>query len=205
MYIPEHTKIEPLARLHEFMQSFSFATLVSPGLTATHLPLLLKPEEGKHGILYGHFARANPHWKHIEGQSTLVIFNGPHSYISPSWYHKHPAVPTWNYAAVHAYGTVSLLNDEETAAMLEHSMSHYDPELLHQPEIVSQQLRERLLAAIVGFSITLTHVEGVQKLGQHRSQRDQQSVFEALGQSKNPMDRALAEYMEQQSLGTGKL
>ena len=78
---------------------------------ATHLPLVVK-DEGEHGLLEGHFARANPQWKSLDGQETLVVFNGPHSYVSPTLYVEELSVPTWNYIAIHAYGTLSLVEDE---------------------------------------------------------------------------------------------
>lgn len=108
MYVPASFKVEEIDVLYSFIEQFGFATLVtirngSP--FATHLPLLLDRERG---LLLGHVARANAQWENIEGAESLAIFSGPHAHISPTWYLTQPAVPTWNYTAVHAYGSVTL-------------------------------------------------------------------------------------------------
>lgn len=113
MYTPKHFKIEDEAKIYEFIEKYSFATLFSThkGETyATHLPLILKKDEN---ALYGHFARANGQWKDVENQSVLVVFRGPHCYISPSWYENKDAVPTWNYVSIHIYGKMDIIEDEK--------------------------------------------------------------------------------------------
>src|SRR5215208_2151226 len=117
MYIPSAFRITDLPTLHEFMRRYSFATLITGGDEpfVTHLPLLLDSGsgDGQNGTLIGHFAKPNPHWQLDHAAHTSVaIFHGPHAYISPSWYRAGgPAVPTWNYAAVHAWGKLSLIED----------------------------------------------------------------------------------------------
>ena len=119
MYSPKFNQVTDRATLIEAMQAYSFAILFGPQsdpqspapLAATHLPLVVK-DEGEHGLLEGHFARANPHWQSLAGRETLVVFPGPHSYVSPSLYLEPLSVPTWNYIAIHAYGTLSLIEDE---------------------------------------------------------------------------------------------
>ena len=129
MYIPKLFREEDVSVLHALMQTYSFATVVTQheGVPyATHLPLTLRPEQGPYGTLIGHMARANPQWRDFgmqgEGeQEALVIFQGPHTYVSPSWYTVHPSVPTWNYAAVHAYGVPEIVDDEAALyTMLQH-------------------------------------------------------------------------------------
>ena len=105
MYIPKFNRVEDRALLLEAMRRYSFAILFGPvgaanGATATHLPLLVK-DEGEHGLLEGHFARANPHWEELAGRETLVVFPGPHAYVSPRNYVEELSVPTWNYIAIH--------------------------------------------------------------------------------------------------------
>ena len=121
MYIPHFNHVTDPAILHDLMQRFSFATLVTQHEGrpfATHLPFLVQPEHGDHGRLLAHLARANPQWTDFaSGVEALVIFQGPHTYISPSWYDVHPSVPTWNYAVVHAYGAPRVI--EEDAAIEE--------------------------------------------------------------------------------------
>src|ERR1017187_4026184 len=118
MYSPEFNRVDDRAVLLEAMRAYSFAILFGPQgepattpLAATHLPLVIK-DEGAHGLIEGHFARANTHWQALAGRETLVVFPGPHSYVSPTLYVEPLSVPTWNYIAVHAYGILSLVEDE---------------------------------------------------------------------------------------------
>src|ERR687890_349960 len=108
MYIPEHFREGRIEVLHDFVRRYSFGTLVSQvegEPFATHIPFLLDGGRGPNGTLRAHVARANPHWRGLRGDTTaLVMFQGPHAYVSPSWYATPVAVPTWNYSAVHAYG-----------------------------------------------------------------------------------------------------
>src|SRR5262245_17630111 len=120
MYIPAHFSVEDLDTLHDLIEREAFGILVSQvdgHAFATHLPLLLDRSASANGVLLGHVARANPHWSELAGQEALCIFNGPHAYISPTWYAAEKVVPTWNYVAVHAYGRVELV--EESAALIE--------------------------------------------------------------------------------------
>lgn len=205
MYIPSSMKIESVAEMQAFMQAFSFGTLVSAALEATSLPFMLRPEEGEYGTLYAHFARANRHWQGLEGQRVLILFNGPHAYISPRWYAQTPAVPTWNYAAVHAYGTAAFLDDAQTSNLLEETVQHYEASLLHDRQIVTEEIQAKLRAAVVGFKITLTELQGKLKLGQHRQAADQQGVVAGLqAQAETNSEAAeLLRYMRQKQIGTG--
>ena len=113
IYISTYFKIDSLVEMHEVIMTNGFATLTSlhqGSLTATHLPLLLSEDKTE---LIGHFATANSQWVDLEGQEILVIFQGPHCYISPSWYETQETVPTWNYVTVHVKGRVQLLKGED--------------------------------------------------------------------------------------------
>src|SRR5438045_687793 len=115
MYTRSLFKISNTAEIHAYMRSYSFAMLVTQGrdgMAATHLPILLDADAGPRGRLLGHMARANPQWKDLSGEA-LVIFPGPHAYVSASWYETPGTVPTWNYVAVHAYGTFQLIEDRD--------------------------------------------------------------------------------------------
>ena len=115
MHIPEKWRLDKQSDIFAFIENYSFATLVSPSLQSSHLPLMLDRDKQ---CLIGHFARSNPHWLEFIKDTTkqhLVIFNGPHGYISPSWYANKPAVPTWNYAVVHIKGCAEILSADETA------------------------------------------------------------------------------------------
>ena len=203
MYIPSKMKMKDLSSAHDFIDDFGFGVLVSNSLSGTHIPFILNREEGENGVLYSHCAKANPHWKELKNTEVLIIFSGPHGYISPSWYAESPAVPTWNYAAVHAYGLVSLLDDQQTLAAVEAVVRKYEPALLEKREIITDEYRDKLLAGIVGIKIELTRIDGKQKLGQLRKPEDQTGVYQALAQSGKPEDQALAQYMKKVNLGTG--
>lgn len=203
MYIPSKMKMNDLATAHDFIDDFGFGVIVSDSLTGTHIPFILKRNEGGYGVLYSHCAKANPHWKELQNAEVLIIFSGPHSYISPSWYAESPAVPTWNYAAVHAYGTATLLDEQQTLTAVNAVVHKYEPALLENREIITDEYRDKLLAGIVGIKIELTRIDGKQKLGQLRKPEDQTGVYQALVQSIKPEDQALAQYMKKVHLGTG--
>jgi len=203
MFIPASFVMHEKAEQHQFIHDFAFGVLVSGSLSGTHLPFILREEEGENGVLYTHCAKENPHWQELDNADVLIIFTGPHSYISPSWYAKGPAVPTWNYTAVHTYGRVSFLNDDQTIEALDDVVKRYEPELLVSRDILTDRLKERLLPAIVGFKIEITRMEGKLKLGQQRSKTDQLGVYQALAKSSHLEDLALAQYMKKIDIGLG--
>ncbi|GAC19313.1 FMN-binding negative transcriptional regulator [Paraglaciecola arctica] len=205
MFVPNKFNMQEIADKHRFIAEFGFGVMISSedNLSATHLPFVLQTDEGEQGVLYAHCAKANPHWKSIEAAKVLVIFSGPHSYISPSWYTTKPAVPTWNYAAVHAYGIASLLDPQETLKVVNQVVEKYEPQLLIDQDIVTEPFKHQMLAAIVGFKIELTKLEGQLKLGQNRSKNDQAGIYDALNRSSSYEDLALAKYM--QKLGMSDL
>ena len=204
MFIPKSFQISELSTQQQFIHEYGFGVVISQSLTGTHLPFVLKVDEGKYGVLYSHCAKANPHWKELDQQEVLIIFTGPHTYISPSWYAKGPGVPTWNYTAVHAYGKVTLLDKGETLQSVEDVVEQYEPALLKDKTLLTDEYRDKLLNGIVGFKIELTKLEGQLKLGQQRSQSDQQGVYNALKKSKNLDDQSLANYMQKTKIGTGE-
>jgi transcriptional regulator len=113
VYLPAAFAESDRAKLHGLIRRYSFAILTSrgeDGLIASHLPLLLDADAGPHGQLLGHMARANPQWRDVRGQ-VMAVFSGPHAYVSPSWYEEEGTVPTWNYVAVHAYGTFQVVQE----------------------------------------------------------------------------------------------
>src|SRR5262245_40355037 len=131
MYVPEHFREERAEVLHDLIRRNPFGTLVSntpDGLFATHLPFLLDAERN---TLVGHMARANPHWRWLDGTAALVLFQGPHAYVSPRWYATPLAVPTWNYAVVHAHGRVGLVQDgPRLLEILAETVRTHDPDWL---------------------------------------------------------------------------
>ncbi len=202
MYIPKAFREDDVATLHALMRRYSFATLVSDREGepfATHLPLLVRPEPRPYGTLVGHVAHANPHWRGFaDGRSVLAIFQGPHGYITPSWYAQKPDnVPTWNYAAVHAYGTPRLIDDDDELYSLLHELiqtheaGYARPWSPPEPDDAVRSM----MGAIVGFYIEITRLEGKLKLNQNRSEADQQRVVAGLEGLGDPESAALAQLM----------
>jgi len=196
MYIPEALKMTSKNEIFDFIDSFGFAVMISPSLQATHIPLLLNRKEGKDGTLYGHLARSNPHWQELQSSRVMAIFNGPHSYISPTWYAKQPSVPTWNYAAVHAFGKVELLSEPDTLNVLNQAIEKYEPELLTNEQVLNAEHNQRLAKAIVGFKIKVDELQGKLKLGQHRSQGDNDGVRDGLQRSGSLEAQQLVAFMD---------
>ena len=201
MFIPRSMQMADSEAAYAFIDEFNFGVMVSEDLQATHLPFVQNRERGE---IYGHCARANPHWRKLEGQQVLITFSGPHSYISPVWYGRAPAVPTWNYTAVHAYGTVSLLGAEQTLEVVEQLVHKHEPELLEDRALITDEYRDRLLSGLVGFKVVLSHLEGKLKLGQEKASAEQAGVYAALSASGNLQDQLLARYMQRISKGTGE-
>jgi transcriptional regulator len=207
MYIPKIHAENDVQRLHTLVRGYSFATLVTcsadPAGTeapfASHLPLLLDTTRGQHGVLRGHMARANPQWRHFRpDQEILAIFLGPHGFVSSNWY-EEPAVmvPTWNYTAVHVYGTPRLIEDSGGVfALLTDMMAFFQPEGNPMSLAPPTERAQELVRAIVGFEIDITRWEGKFKLSQNRSEADRRRVREALEQRGGADDRALADLMQ---------
>jgi transcriptional regulator len=203
MYTPKNMTMLEDTDIATFIQENGFAVMVDKSLSSSHLPFILEAEEGEKGTLYGHIAKANSQWKDLDGQDVLVVFSGPHAYISPTWYSAQPAVPTWNYAAVHCYGKVELLNPDETMACVNMLVAKYEPELLENKSLMPDDYQVRLSQAIVGFKLAITDIQAKEKLGQHRSAADQLGTHLGLSESSNSQDRLLAVYMTQRGIGTG--
>ncbi|UUD64710.1 FMN-binding negative transcriptional regulator [Pseudomonas seleniipraecipitans] len=206
MYLPLAFRQTDLPALHREIGNCRLATLVSHGengLQASHLPLLLRPEEGRYGTLYGHLARANPHWQVLaEGTEALVMFNGPDAYVSPSWYpakaEHGKVVPTWNYIAVHAYGRAEVFDDAERLRSLLAGLTERHEGPRPQPWAVDdapQDYIAGMLRAVVGFALPIERLEGKWKLGQNRSEADRRGVHDGLANSTDPRDRDLAQRM----------
>ena len=145
-------------------------------------------------------ARANPQWRQFHGDTeVLTIFQGPHAYISPSWYVSDVAVPTWNYTAVHVYGIPRVVSDhEKIVSLLEETVRFYEASFERPwPGTLPDELRDQLIDSIVAFEIDVTRIEGKFKLGQNRSAEDVAGVYRALAASQNAQHRELAAVMSQ--------
>lgn len=192
------------AALHDFIEQHSFGCLVSTPFFCSHLPWLLQRDEGGQGVLYGHLARQNPHWQLLPQQQVLITFTGPHSYISPRWYHSEKAVPTWNYAVAQVLGQAELLDDAVTMTHLAQQVAKYEPDVAGAMTKMPHAYQQKLAAGIVGVKVTISELSGKLKLGQNRTVADQQGVFTALSTSLQPSAQALAALMQQFQLGAGE-
>jgi transcriptional regulator len=202
MYTPKFNQVTDRGILIEAMRANSFAILFGPGSSqesanspvATHLPLVVR-DEGEHGTLEGHFARANHHWQALAGRETLVVFSGPHSYVSPALYTDPLSVPTWNYIAVHAYGTISLVEDEAGKdALLSGLVQAHDPAFAEKWKAMPDGFRRSMLAGIVGFRIPISRIEGKFKISQNREPQERRNV-QAAHAAGSPDQQALAAWM----------
>ena len=200
MYTPKHFKVSDFEEIREFVQANSFGTLVTTKNgqpVATHLPMQLANEKNAFYVT-GHMAYGNPQWKTFEiNENVLVIFQGPHAYVSSSWYEKEN-VPTWNYQAVHLYGTPTLLNEDELKQDLGKLMNKYekhreDPVVL---ENLSPSLVEKELKGIVGFKIEVKEVQAAYKLSQNRTETDYRNIIEHLKNEEDPEANQMAELMK---------
>ncbi|MGB7547123.1 MAG: FMN-binding negative transcriptional regulator [Terracidiphilus sp.] len=208
MYTPKFNQVSGRDTLIEAMRAYSFAILFSAqsgpesaaSPVATHLPLVVQ-DEGEHGTLEGHFARANRHWQSLAGRETLIVFPGPHSYVSPTLYTDPLSVPTWNYIAIHAYGTMQLVEDEPGKdALLESLIAQHEPAFVEDWRGLPEGFRRTMLAGIVGFRIPIARIEGKFKISQNRAPQERGNVHAAHAAG-TPDQQALAAWMTR--LGAG--
>ncbi|MGZ5084253.1 MAG: FMN-binding negative transcriptional regulator [Usitatibacter sp.] len=174
LYVPPHFRVEDRDALLDFMQEHSFATLVSSaatGLHVSHIPFVVERGEDGKARLLGHVARGNAQWSALEGADHVTaIFQGPHAYISPTWYANHPSVPTWNYAVVHAHGKARLMDEAELHELLMRLSSIHEAgnaKPWRMSELPAAYVSS-MLEMIVGFEIEVERLEGKFKLSQNR-------------------------------------
>lgn len=207
MYTPRAFTEEDPLELQRLIRDTRLALVVThgpEGLQASHLPLLLKADEGPHGTLYGHLARANRQWQTLAaGGEVLVIFTGGDAYVSPSFYpakaEHGKVVPTWNYLAVHAYGEAEVFDEPPRLLDLVSSLTDRHEADRASPWQVTDapaDYIDGMLRAIVGFALPITRLEGKRKLSQNRSPADVQGVRQGLAASTDILDRNLAHWMK---------
>lgn len=200
MYIPPTFAVREDAAPRDLIRDYPFATLLTFADGApqvTHLPLLLE-ERGERGTLVGHVSRANPQWRAFDGQAeALVIFAGPHAYVSPSWYATHPAVPTWNYMVAHVYGAPRVVEDEAAvrghllALVARFESSQADP---FEPDYDEDYLRG-MMKGVVAFELPIARIEAKFKLSQNRDVIDRARVANRFAASESSEERALGAAM----------
>jgi len=195
MYSPPYNQLENRAELIELMRAHNFVLLVTGTggtLHASHLPVVIE-DSGETLKLDMHMARANAQWREFFDEEVLVVFSGPHAYISPRWYEQKPRVPTWNYAAVHAYGIPRLITEKEAKhASQRRLIASLDPEWLPKFDALPGEYVSTMLEGIVNFEIPVSRIETRWKLSQNRGRREQELIAAELDKFPDSVERALA-------------
>ena len=190
MYLPRHFEVTDEDQIFRFLKTHSFGQIISSHegrLFSTHLPFLVVSEEKK---LLAHLAKQNPQYKDIENQEVLITFQGPHDYISPSWF-TTPGVPTWNYQAVHVYGQCRIIDDLAEIADIVDTLTINHESVFESPW--QPEYRSAMLAAIVGIEVSMTEIQCKYKLSQNRVAQDQQKIIQNLEkQGANEVARAMS-------------
>jgi transcriptional regulator len=201
MYTPKLNLITDQQEAVDFMQQFSFATIVTvkDGIpSATHLPFVVS-QRNDQIILTSHFAKANPQATEIFNCKPLVIFTEPHAYISPRHYESEQNVPTWNYIAVHAYGTATIIDSPEAKAqLLEQTIQFYEADYLKQWNGLPQEYKLNMMKGITGFEIIVDELQGKKKLSQNRTEKERENIIAELSKSNVSAERDIADYMSKQ-------
>jgi transcriptional regulator len=206
LYIPKPHLVEDRKLLHDFMDDYAFVDLVTaaPGIRITHIPVLLDRTAGPYGTIYGHIARNNPQSETFDGkQKAVIVFQGPNSYISPMWYAKTEAVPTWNFAVVHASGVLKPIADkvalhELLAKLIKRFENRYAESSTYDFSKLPDSYIYGMIGGIIGFEMQIELLEGKFKLGQERSEADMAGILKNLQTAKqDPSIRELtASYYE---------
>jgi transcriptional regulator len=201
MYTPKLYREEDRAKIIEFLRQNEFAILVTYDggkPTASHL-LMEVFEEGERILVNGHMSKANPQWKLFDANGeVLVIFQGPHTYISPTWY-NHVNVPTWNYQAVHIYGKPRIVeNYDEAYQILKRLTDRHETASHYKLETLPQDFVEKEIKGIVAFQIEVTRIEANYKLSQNRNDEDYHNIVEKLEEREDEMSHGVAEAMRVQ-------
>jgi transcriptional regulator len=200
MHIVKYYREENREKILEFIRQNGFATLVAydgEKPVAGHL-LMETVEDGENLRINGHMSRANPLWKMFEKTSqVLVIFQGPHTYISPTWY-NHVNVPTWNYQSVHVYGKPKLITDRnESYGILKRLIDRYETTTSYKLETLPQDFVEKEMKGIAAFQVEATQIEANYKLSQNRDDESYRSIVAHLEQRTDDLSHEVAKAMKQ--------
>lgn len=200
MHIPNHYKNENLEEVKNFLIENSFGILINQTngkLTGTHIPMELDKDENGDDVLVGHISKANPQWENFnENGEILAIFNGPHTYISSSWYEKEN-VPTWNYIAVHIYGKIKIIVGDELLDSLKKLVDKY--EMNSENPVSVEKMSNRTLKqinGIVGFSIKINEIQAAYKLSQGKNESDYHNIVDKLENTGDPFPKEVAKEMK---------
>lgn len=197
MYVPKQFHNNDASAIADFIRHHGFGILVSQSdnrMVATHIPLELSEDETK---LRGHIARANPQWKNFANSGeVMVIFPGPHAYVSSSWY-DHENVPTWNYIAVHVYGKIQIIEGDELYSALKKLVDKYEKtsEYPVSVEKMSPEYVRQSIKGLVGFEIEITSIEAAYKLSQNRDRKNYANIINELEKRGDHESRSVASEM----------
>ena len=200
MHIPNIYKNENIEEVKNFLKENSFGILINQTngkLTGTHIPMELDKDENGNDVLVGHIAKANPQWENFkEKEEILAIFNGPHSYVSSSWYEKEN-VPTWNYIAVHVYGTIKIIEGDELFNSLKKLVDKYERNSENPVSVEKMSSRTlKQINGIVGFSIKINLIQAAYKLSQNRNQKDYHVIIDKLERTGDSISTEVAKEMK---------
>ncbi len=201
MYVPKHFAVTDKQRSYDFIRNNGFGILFShsgPGPVASHLPLIVSEGVDGQDYLLGHMARANDQWRHADGSDVLVVFHGPHAYVSPTWYQEENTVPTWNYAVVHVYGKFEALHDRQDAADIVGKIVDYYESFLPEPwkADFESTYNRKMIKGVTAFRIKIDRVEGKWKMGQNRPAYIRRRAIDALRTLPGDNERVTADLME---------
>lgn len=206
MYIPSFNRQQRRDAV-KFMQTYPFGTLVNilhGKPVATHLPFVINLQQ-EEIVIRSHLARANEQWKALEESRSLIIFQEPHAYISPKYYDKKLNVPTWNYVAVHAYGSVRIIDDRPTIhQLITQTIRNFEEEYFDQWQSLPDKYREGMINGIVAFEVKIDDLQGKEKLSQNKKDNEIRKIISGLKEAINPMDRAMGNIMDEKLGGTFK-
>ncbi len=196
MYSPPYNQVDQRAEVIEFMRAHNFPLLVTGtggSLHGSHLPAMIHEQEGRI-LIDMHMARNNPQWKEFFDEEVMVVFTGPHAYISPRWYEEKERVPTWNYTAVHAYGAVEVIADRKAKYDSQRRLiAAMDPQWLPKFDALSPKYVDMMLDGIVNFEIPVSRLEARWKLSQNRGRREMELIAAQLAASGDSVERSLAD------------
>jgi transcriptional regulator len=204
MYIPQTNKMTDIHEIVNFMQRFSFATIVSVQNempVATHLPFVVV-EKDNEIKLYSHFAKANAQQNNIESGKVLIIFSEPHAYISPTNYDQFLSVPTWNYIAVHVYGEIKIVSEQkEVVSILERTINTYESSYTTQWNQLPRDFKDKMMHGIVAFEVCVSDIQAKKKLSQNKTKKEQEKIINTLSKSADSNEKLIAEYMSREFEG----
>jgi transcriptional regulator len=201
MYLPIHYAVTDRQQLHDFIKANGFGIMFSgngPEPVASHLPFILDEDAGEHGTLLAHMAGANRQWRYADGQQVLTVFQGPHTYVSPTWYQEAETVPTWNYVAVHVYGTLKVVKDEQHCQRFIARLTDYYEASLPQPwkaEFTSEYAQQ-MMKRIVVFEIEIEKMQGKWKLNQNHPEERRKRVVDVLKTYTDDNSKGIVTLME---------